>query len=444
MKTSKAIILAAGRGSRLADMTKARPKCMVELNNRPLISWQTDALQAGGIADLCVVTGYRSEMIEAVGHRTVFNPDWASTNMVASLLCAEAEITKPTIASYSDIVYSSEVVLRMAEADGDVVVAYDTDWLRLWNARFDDPLSDAETFRVDDEGRILEIGQKANDVSEIQGQYLGLLRFTPRAMSWIHKIVDAQDGLREKLDMTSLLQLLISRGYPVQGIAISGNWCEIDDQEDLRVAEQLLSRGELCFECTANEREQAVSYDYAEGNLLDERNTYFYTRFHGEPFVEAWRSNRRQALSDLPTATQPPPSQASPSQACDLMGDTDALLEVAFALAGQSCESPLLESLLKKFEVTKRIHCAYDDQLRAVDKQAYRDLSLYVRLAEVFECRCATDGDVRFLNVLLKVMDVLVAHRAELTEVLAARLAWLVEREAQHFDNLWKSLERAA
>ena len=64
-------------------------------------------------------------------------------------------------------------------------------------------------------------------------------------MSWIHETVDAREGRREKLDMTSLLQLLIAGGYPVHGLAIAGNWCEIDDQDDLCVAEQMFSRGEL-------------------------------------------------------------------------------------------------------------------------------------------------------------------------------------------------------
>ena len=245
MNTSKAIILAAGRGSRLGEMTGERPKCMVELNHQPLISWQTEALRAGGVTDLCVVTGYRSDMIEALGHRTIRNPDWASTNMVASLLYAADEVTGPTLISYSDIVFSSDVVRRMSETEGDVVVAYDTDWLRLWRARFDDPLSDAESLRVSEDGRIIEIGQKVDDVAEIQGQYLGLLRFTPVGISWIREIVNARVGRREKLDMTSLLQLLIAGGYPVHGLAITGNWCEIDDQSDLRVAEQLFSRGEL-------------------------------------------------------------------------------------------------------------------------------------------------------------------------------------------------------
>ena len=442
MKTSKAIILAAGRGSRLADMTEEKPKCMVELNNRPLIAWQSDALRDGGVSDLCVVTGYRSEMIEALGHRTICNADWSSTNMVASLLCAEDQITEPTIASYSDIVYSSEVVRRMIDADGDVVVAYDTDWLRLWNARFDDPLSDAESLKIDDDGKIIEIGQKANDVSEIQGQYLGLLRFSPRAIAWIREIVDAEEGLREKLDMTSLLQLLISGGYAVQGLAIRGNWCEIDDQDDLRVAEQLLSRGELRLKSHTTETVHAASYDYAEGNLLDERNTYFYTQFQGEPFVEAWRRNRQLALSDLPSPVPPQLSRATDLSLAE--GDTGELLEVAFALTDQDCDAPLLENLLKKFEVSKRIHSAYDDRFRTVDKQAHRDLALYVRLAEVFERRCAAGDDIRFLNVLLKVMDVLVAHRADLSGGLGGRLAWLIRREADHVDTRRETLERAA
>ena len=54
-----AIILAAGRGSRMKNLTSDKPKCLVQLNGKTLIQWQLDALNQAGISNIAVVTGYR-------------------------------------------------------------------------------------------------------------------------------------------------------------------------------------------------------------------------------------------------------------------------------------------------------------------------------------------------------------------------------------------------
>ena len=88
----------------------------------------------------------------------------------------------PVIVSYADIFYRSELVRGLAAASGELVITYDRAWRSLWTRRFADPLADAETFRVDDAGRLLEIGGKTTRIEEIEGQYMGLLKFTPGGM----------------------------------------------------------------------------------------------------------------------------------------------------------------------------------------------------------------------------------------------------------------------
>ncbi|MEY8097994.1 NTP transferase domain-containing protein [Falsihalocynthiibacter sp. S25ZX9] len=244
--TKKAIILAAGRGSRMREMTNDRPKGLVELASKPLVAWQIDALRSAGIDDIVIVTGYRGEQFAPYADRTIPNDDWANTNMVSSLICAAAEIDGPVIISYSDIVYAPSIVKKLMAAPGDTALAYDKDWLTQWNRRFEDPLSDAETFRISNDNILTEIGGKTNSLAEIEGQYMGLLRFSSQTIDAILSVTTEEE--RPKMDMTSLLMRLINAGHTIHGAAISGGWCEVDSTSDLRVAHEIVDEGQLTLE----------------------------------------------------------------------------------------------------------------------------------------------------------------------------------------------------
>jgi choline kinase len=160
---------------------------------------------------------------------------WAETQMVSSLACAVEWLrTDICLVSYSDIFYSSDPVRALMSEPADLAVAYDPDWLQIWKKRFDNPLDDAETFRVRPDGRITEIGRKPQTIDEIQGQYMGLLLFRPKGWSAMETL---RNGLpqerRDKIDMTSALQLLIEAGFPLQGVPTQSNWGEVDSDEDL-------------------------------------------------------------------------------------------------------------------------------------------------------------------------------------------------------------------
>jgi len=247
----RAIILAAGRGSRLGHLTGDRPKCLVELEGKPLIERQIRALRRGGVDEIGVVRGYRAEMIEFPGLSYFANERWAETNMVMSLAAAAPWLsTAPVIVSYGDIFYRSELVRGLAGAPGELVITYDRAWRFLWTRRFADPLADAETFRIDDAGRLLEIGGKTNRIEDIQGQYMGLLKFTPPAWRAVEALLDALDQpSRDCLDMTGLLRRLLAAGaISIDTFGTEGQWGEIDNPEDVALYRDMVKKGELLLE----------------------------------------------------------------------------------------------------------------------------------------------------------------------------------------------------
>ena len=249
----RAVILAAGRGSRLGHLGADRPKCLVEFAGKRLIERQIAALRRGGVEEIGVVRGYRAEMIDLPGLTYFANERWAETNMVMSLAAAAAWLRSgPAIVSYGDIFYRSELVRGLAGAPGRLVISYDRDWRRLWTRRFADPLADAETFRIDAHGQLLEIGGRTTRIEDIQGQYMGLFKFTPPAWSIVEALLATLDApIRDKLDVTGLLRrLLAGNELSISTFGSDGQWGEVDNPQDVALYEDMVRRGELVLEDT--------------------------------------------------------------------------------------------------------------------------------------------------------------------------------------------------
>src|SRR6202050_1650897 len=247
----RAVILGAGRGSRMGHLADDRPKCFVELEGKPLIERQIAALRRGGVDEIGVVRGYRAEMIDFPGLSYFANERWAETNMVMSLAAASAWLRSgPVIASYADIFYRSELVRGLAGAPGELVISYDRAWRNLWTLRFADPLADAETFRINAAGQLLEIGGKTTRIEDIEGQYMGLLKFTPPAWSKIEALLGTLDAaVRDRLDVTGLLRrLLVEKELAIGTFGTEGPWGAIDNSEDVALYRKMIRDGELVLE----------------------------------------------------------------------------------------------------------------------------------------------------------------------------------------------------
>jgi L-glutamine-phosphate cytidylyltransferase len=234
----KAIILAAGRGSRMKSITDDRPKCLVELKGRTLLDLQVSSLKAAGIDQISIVTGYKHELLSMSGIKEFHNSRWVETNMVASLACADEWLKmEPCIVSYSDIFYETMAVKSLIENQDSLAIIYDPNWLTLWEKRFSNPLIDAESFRLDEGHRILEIGKQPNSIQEIQGQYMGLLRFTPEGWNELVNVSkNLSSAIRDNIHMTAILQKIVeARNINITAIPYTGEWGEIDSRYDLEL-----------------------------------------------------------------------------------------------------------------------------------------------------------------------------------------------------------------
>lgn len=237
----KAIILAAGRGSRMGDGTADVPKCMMTLEGRTLLDRCISSLKEAGFAaeDIGVVTGYRREKICVKVGRMFHNADWEQTNMFVSLTMAEEWLqAEPCLVCYSDIVFSPSAAKKLTESDREFAITYYSNFWQLWQKRFENPLEDLETFRLEN-GRLVEIGRKPLRKEDVQGQYMGLLLFTPSGWEKIRQAVKLpMPKSLAKLDMTTLLQHLLTLGHEIEAIRTDDLWLECDNQNDIEVYEK--------------------------------------------------------------------------------------------------------------------------------------------------------------------------------------------------------------
>ncbi|RMG48934.1 MAG: phosphocholine cytidylyltransferase family protein [Acidobacteria bacterium] len=242
---TRGLILAAGRGSRLGRLTSRRPKALVPLAGKPLIAHQLDSFREAGVHPVAVVSGYLGGQLRDLGVDLFENPEWSRTQMVRSLACAAPWLREgPTVISYGDVICAPSVLRRLAECEEEIAVACDLEWRRLWEARFDDPLADAETFRFAPDGSVAEIGHRPRRIAEIEAQYMGLFRLTPEGWRRIEQRL-ARWGRRETdgLDVTTLLDRLIEDDVRVAAVPVRGGWIEVDRPGDLELYERWIREG---------------------------------------------------------------------------------------------------------------------------------------------------------------------------------------------------------
>lgn len=248
----RAIIIAAGMGSRLEHHTDERPKCMVSIGGRSILSFMLEAFDVNGIDDIHIVRGYLADRLTVDGATYWENPDYQNNNILLSLFCAEPAMDGAFVTTYSDIVYGPQVVSSLLASDADIALVVDRRWHEAYEGRADHPPEQAELCTVEPgTNRVLEVGKHVSPADNPLGEFIGLAKFSARGGAQLRQVyhdVRASLGDNEpfqaaalfrKAYQTDLLEEMIQRGLTVEAVPIDGGWREIDTVEDLaRVSEE--------------------------------------------------------------------------------------------------------------------------------------------------------------------------------------------------------------
>lgn len=239
----KAIIIAAGMGSRLEHHTAERPKCMVEVRGQSILSYQLDALAQNGVDDIHVVRGYLSDRLVIPGATYYENVNYRENNILHSLFHAESAMDGPFISTYSDIVYRPNVVKAVLESPFDIALAVDRQWAKAYKGRHDHPVEQAELAEIDDH-KVLRVGKQVGPENAV-GEFIGLARYSAAGAQIMRETwADVRTKYRDdepfqnathfrKAYLTDLFLEIIARGHTVGAALIDGDWREIDTVQDL-------------------------------------------------------------------------------------------------------------------------------------------------------------------------------------------------------------------
>jgi len=249
MNTSKAkaIIIAAGLGSRLKSYTEDLPKCMLKFGDKTLLERQIEAYRNCGIKNISVIRGYKKEKINYEVLRYYENPDFENNNILNSLFYAEEELNGNVIVAYSDILFEASVVRRLLESQADISIVVDIDWRGYYDGRKEHPIEEAENVIFNANNEVLKIGKILTEKDDVHGEFIGMLKFTPRGAEifkkHFHRAKEIywdkpyqRAAIFQKAYITDIIQDMADLGVPVHCVIIERGWKEIDTVEDYQNA----------------------------------------------------------------------------------------------------------------------------------------------------------------------------------------------------------------
>lgn len=253
----KAVILAAGQGTRLKKYTENLPKGMLSFMGKTIIERQIAMYQQCGIEKIIVVRGFAADKIQYEGVTYYTNEDYANTNMVESLMAAKTEFNEDIIVSYSDILFEEKMLKVMMKSEADFLVAVDDDWKAYWKKRYGKVDFDTESLALDEDNNIVELGLESPSLEDIDARYVGLLKFSKAGLAHIQTILQEayanfedkpwqQSGkIVRKAYMTDLLQAIIESGKSVKAERFHNGWIEFDTNEDYENARRWVEDGSI-------------------------------------------------------------------------------------------------------------------------------------------------------------------------------------------------------
>ena len=238
----RVIILAAGKGERLYPLTKNTPKSLLEIGHgKTVLESQLENIASCGIRDVTIVTGYKTEQIEAkvkdidfLDITICYNPFYATSNNLISAWLAIRETSENFVLVNGDDIFKRKVLEGLLKSPNDITMVIDR------KEKYDE-----DDMKVVTDGELVLKVSKEIPVEEANGESIGMILFRRKGRSIIRETLERMVRVEEnkKIFYLAALQNIMDKGYPVHFHECSPqDWAEIDFHSDLSFIRRHINR----------------------------------------------------------------------------------------------------------------------------------------------------------------------------------------------------------
>lgn len=247
----KAIIVAAGAGSRLGELTKELPKPLIDINGKSIIERQILLFKKFGITKIVIIRGPHREKFSFNDVEYVDDDDYENHDLLGSLMVAGNELNEDVIISYGDVIFDETILEQILSFSGNAGLAIDYNWEKNYSEKSKEFLGKVSVVTIENDS-ISNIGYYENIVKNpdsILGEFIGIMKLSPQSANYF---VTKYNELKRNHDgkfhdspsinfaiITDMINELLQHGIKFTPIKISGKWYEIDTPEDLEAAKKL-------------------------------------------------------------------------------------------------------------------------------------------------------------------------------------------------------------
>ena len=228
---TKAVLLAAGRGTRMRDLTEALPKPMLEVRGKPVLQHIVEGLRDNGLTNLLVVVGWRAEMVQdffgdgsKVDVRIQYETQTVQDGTGRVVALARDFVSADSfLLSYGDILVAPENYQRICDAliEAEAVIS----------VKGSDDVSQGGAVFVNEEFELVDLREKPKPGEPTSPWYnAGIYAFRPSIFDFIAKLEPSPRG---EYELTDAVRNLALSGKKVQAFEIAGDWADVRDPEIL-------------------------------------------------------------------------------------------------------------------------------------------------------------------------------------------------------------------
>lgn len=233
----KALVLAAGLGTRLAPITDDRPKSLVPVNGQPILLKQIANLHENGIIDITVVSGYKAEILEKSLHeaypdvKVIESVDYATTNnMYSAYMAKDAMADSEFLMMNADVFYDASVITELLKNDAPNAIVTDI------GTYFEESMK-----VVEKDGRLVEISKQISKEDAL-GASIDVYKFSKEGGKAF--FAKCAEYIEDKKELKMWSEVALNEILPeveFKACPLVGRWLEIDNHDDLAAAEKLFA-----------------------------------------------------------------------------------------------------------------------------------------------------------------------------------------------------------